>query len=184
MRKPSFIIGKRQILLAGMTLVLGLAIYINYAYSASGSKIKATDVVKNQSVNYGESQLVSKQTTEENDDYFAKARIDRTTSRDKAVQTLKSIISGGDSTEEEKKTASQQAQTMTGLMETESKIESLVKAAGFKDCVVYLDGTSANIVVKTGSKDGLLASEAAKIKDILLSEVSMANENIRIFDVS
>jgi stage III sporulation protein AH len=29
-----------------------------------------------------------------------------------------------------------------------------------------------------------MASEAAKIKDILLSEVSVANENIRIFDVA
>ena len=59
MKKPSLIIGKKQIILAGMTLVLGLAIYINYAYSATGGKIKATEVVKNQSVNYGESQLVS-----------------------------------------------------------------------------------------------------------------------------
>ncbi len=181
MKKPSLIIGKKQILLAGMTLVLGLAIYINYAYSSAGGKIKATDVVKNQSVNYGESQLVNKPSDA---DYFAKARIDRTTSRDEAVQTLKSIISGGDATEEERKTASQQAQTMTGLMETENKIESLVKAAGFKDCVVYLDGKTASIVVKTGSKDGLIASEAAKIKDILLSEVNIANENIRIFDVA
>ncbi len=183
MKKPTLIIGKKQILLAGMTLVLGLAIYINYAYSSSGGKIKATDVVKNQSVNYGESQLVSKDTTAQGD-YFAKARIDRTTSRDEAIQTLKTIIGGGDATEEERKTASQQAQTMTGLMETESKVESLVKAAGFKDCVVYLDGKNANVVVKTDAKDGLLASEAAKIKDILLSEVSVPNENIRIFDVT
>ena len=48
MKKPSLIIGKKQIILAGMTLVLGLAIYINYAYSATGGKIKATEVVKNQ----------------------------------------------------------------------------------------------------------------------------------------
>ena len=176
MKKPSLIIGKKQIILAGMTLVLGLAIYINYAYSATGGKIKATEVVKNQSVNYGESQLVSK---DSDADYFAQARLERSTSRDTAVQTLKSIA-----TEDEKKAASLQAQSMTGLMETESKIESLVKAAGFKDCVVYLDGTSANIVVKTGTKDGLMATEAAKIKDILLSEVSVPNENIRIFDVA
>ena len=181
MKKPSLIIGKKQIILAGMTLVLGLAIYINYAYSATGGKIKATEVVKNQSVNYGESQLVSK---DSDADYFAQARLERSTSRDTAVQTLKSIIGGGDATEDEKKAASMQAQSLTGFMETESKIESLVKAAGFKDCVVYLDGTSANIVVKTGTKDGLMATEAAKIKDILLSEVSVPNENIRIFDVA
>ena len=175
MKKPTMIIGKKQIILAGMTLILGLAVYINYAVSTSDGK----DVVKSQSVNYGDAQLVS---TDSSSDYFAQARIDRMNSRDEAVETLKNIMNGGDSTEEEKKVAEEEASAMTGLMESESKVETLVKAAGFEDCVVYLDGDNANIVVKTDS-DGLVASEAAQIKDILLSEVSVANENIRIYDV-
>ena len=175
MKKPTMIIGKKQIILAGMTLILGLAVYINYAVSTSDGKIKATDVVKSQSVNYGDAQLVS---TDSTSDYFAQARIDRMNSRDEAVETLKNIMNGGDSTEEEKKVAEEEA----SAMESESKVETLVKAAGFEDCVVYLDGDNANIVVKTDS-DGLVASEAAQIKDILLSEVSVANENIRIYDV-
>ena len=48
MKKPTMIIGKKQIILAGMTLILGLAVYINYAVSTSDGKIKATDVVKSQ----------------------------------------------------------------------------------------------------------------------------------------
>ena len=179
MKKPTMIIGKKQIILAGMTLILGLAVYINYAVSTTAGKIKATDVVKSQRVTYGDAQLVS---TDRTSDYFAQARIDRMNSRDEAVETLKNIMNGGDSTEEEKKVAEEEASAMTGLMESESKVETLVKAAGFEDCVVYLDGDNANIVVKTDS-DGLVASEAAQIKDILLSEVSVANENIRIYDV-
>ena len=100
MKKPTMIIGKKQIILAGMTLILGLAVYINYAVSTSDGKIKATDVVKSQSVNYGDAQLVS---TDSTSDYFAQARIDRMNSRDEAVETLKNIMNGGDSTEEEKK---------------------------------------------------------------------------------
>ena len=46
--------------------------------------------------------------------------------------------------------------------------------------MVYLDGDNASIVVKS---DGLTAAQAAQIKDILLSEVDVANENIRIFEV-
>ena len=103
--------------------------------------------------------------------------------RDEAKETLKTIINGGDATEEEKEVAAEEAAAMTGLMESENKIESLVKAAGFTDCVCYLDGDNANIVVKAGS-EGLIASEAAQIKDILLSEVSVPTENIRIFDVA
>jgi stage III sporulation protein AH len=63
MKKPTMIIGKKQIILAGMTLILGLAVYINYAVSTSDGKIKATDVVKSQSVNYGDAQLVSTDST-------------------------------------------------------------------------------------------------------------------------
>lgn len=181
MKKPSFIIGKKQIVLAGMTLVLGIAIYVNYAVAASGNEIKSTKKVENQSVNYGDAELVN--ADGESDDYFAQARIDRMTARDEAEETLKNIIGGGDSTDEEKAVAEEEAEAMTGLMESETKIETLVKAAGFEDCVCYLDGENANIIVKSGS-EGLVASEAAQIKDILLSEVSVPAENIRIFDVA
>lgn len=178
MKKPTMIIGKKQIALAGLTLMLGVVVYTNYALSAKSEGIKTTDKIETQSVNYGDAQLVSGEPAE---DYFAKARIERMTSRDEAAQTLQIIMTGGDATEEEKAAATQQASAMSGFIESESKIENLIKAAGFEDCVVYLDGESANIVVKTSG--GLIASEAAQIKDILLSEVSVPNENIRIFDV-
>ena len=179
MKKPNIIIGKKQIILAGMTLVLGTAIYVNYAFAASG-KIKETGKISTQSVNYGDAELVN---ADGKEDYFAQARIDRTTARDKAEATLKNIMSGGDSTEEEKSVASKDAAAMSNLIESESKVESLVKAAGFQDGVTYLDGENANIVVKTDA-EGLNAAQAAQIKDILLNEVSVPNENIRIFDVN
>ena len=136
MRKPTMIIGKKQIALAGLTLMLGVVVYANYALSSKSGEIKTTDKVETRSVNYGDAQLVNGEPTE---DYFAQARIDKMKSRDEAVQTLQLIMTGGDATEEEKQTASEQASTVSGLIESESKIESLIKAAGFEDCVVYLD---------------------------------------------
>lgn len=178
MKKPSLIIGKKQIALAALTLMLGTAVYVNYAVSSDSQGIKTTDKVDTKTVNYGDTQLVSAQPEE---DYFAKARIERMTSRDKAVETLQTIMTGGDATDEEKSVAAKQAAAVSGNIESESKIETLIKAAGFEDCVVYLDGEKADIVVK--SPQGLIASEAAQIKDILLGEVEVANENIRIYDV-
>ncbi len=181
-----FIIGKKQIMLAGMTLILGTAVYVNYAMSAAGG-IKSAGKVESKNIHYGEAQLVSAdgnagtKELRDTDDYFAQARIDRTASRDKAVETLRTIIGGGDSSPEETQAASEAAAEMTSLIEKESKVENLIKAAGFTDCVVYLDGENANIVVKTD--EGLIQTEAAQIKDILLSEVSVEAENIRIFDV-
>ena len=41
MRKPNLIIGKKQIILAGLTLVLGIAVYMNYVFSEVGEEIAA-----------------------------------------------------------------------------------------------------------------------------------------------
>ena len=49
-----------------------------------------------------------------------------------------------------------------------------------EDCVVYLDGKSAKVVVKT---QGLDKAQAAAIKDIILGEVTVPAENIRVFEV-
>lgn len=60
-------------------------------------------------------------------------------------------------------------------------IESLILAQGFHDCVVYLDGDAAKIVVETA---GLEPAQAAAIKEIVLSEVEIPAEGIRIFEVA
>ena len=113
-------------------------------------------------------------------DYFAQARLEKTVSRDEAVQTLQTIMGGGDITGEEAVTTALDAVALSGLIESEGNIESLIRSQGFEDCVVYLDGDSAKVVVRT---NGLDASDAALIKDIVLSETEISSENIRIFEV-
>ena len=90
-------------------------------------------------------------------------------------------MNGGDSTAEEQTVATENAVALSKLIEAESKVENLIIAAGYEDCVVYLDGETANIVVKS---EGLTAQQAAQIKAILLGVVDVKNENIRIFDVN
>lgn len=177
MKKPNFIIGKKQIILACLTLILGIAIYVNYLLSGVPDKLKPTDVIKGAGANYNDVVFVNGQSS---DDYFAQARIDRMTARDEAVATLQSVYNGGDLTQEEKTVLSEKAVNLSKLVESEKTVENLIKAAGFKDCVVYLDGKNASIVVKS---DGLLPSQAAQIYDILLSQVTLERENIRILDV-
>ena len=55
-----------------------------------------------------------------------------------------------------------------------------MKLQGFEDCVAYLDGESAKVVVKT---EGLDKAQATAIKDIILGETEISAENIRIFEV-
>ena len=180
MRKPTLIIGKKHIIVACLTLILGVAVYMNYAFASVEDEITADSVAASETVevsNYGEAAFVS---SEGENDYFAQVRLARMTSRDEAVETLSSILGGGDISDEENAIYTNEAMTLSALSESENTIESLIKAQGFQDCVVYLNDTSANIVVKS---DGLIPAEAAQIKDILLTEVTIPAENIRIFEV-
>lgn len=208
MKKPTFIIGKKQIILSCLTLMLGIAVYVNYALTENDIKVKTADVSAGLSVDnkasdnsdaeagndtsaaaseaedaaadnekYGESTFVN---GEDTDDYFAQVRLEKMTNRDEAVQTLQTIMGGGDITNDEAVTTALDAVELSRLIESEGNIETLIKAQGFEDCVVYLDGESAKIVVKS---EGLDKAQAAAIKDIILSEISIPAENIRIFEV-
>ncbi len=188
MKKPSIIIGKRQIILSCLTAMLVVAVYINYSLSNSDLTVTTpSSELTAEHEDYGDPEFVNaqpegEQTAAEADseDFFAQARLEKTTNRDEAVQTLQMIMGGGDLTEHEMITTALNAVEVSNLIECEGNIESLIKSQGFSDCVVYLDGETAKVVVKS---DGLEAADAALIKDIILGEVSISSENIRIFEV-
>ncbi len=175
-------VNKKHVILACLTLLLGITVYANYRLS--NAKIPTTDVIDGVDVGstYGEVQYVNGTELDSysSEDYFAQARLDKLTSRDQAVETLKMVLDGQDITDEELATYTMSAVTLSSLVESESAVENLIMACGYEDCVVYLDGENASVVVKS---DGLTSAQAAEIKDILLSEVSVDNENIRIFEV-
>ena len=165
--KLSFKFGKKQIILTCLTLLLAIAVYANYEMSKT--ELKPTEVVSGIDMTqaYGEVQYVNGTEIVDysSEDYFAQARLNKLTSRDEAVETLKMVLGGGDITSEEIASYTEDAMTLSSLIESETVIEDLIKASGFEDCVVYLDGENASIVVKS---DGLTAAQAAQIKDILL----------------
>ncbi|MDE6781583.1 MAG: SpoIIIAH-like family protein [Ruminococcus sp.] len=181
MKKPSVIIGKKQIIMTCLTLMLAIAVYINYTAAPSIPESDAKTVTaKNDTVSYGETEFVNAATEASGSDYFAQARLDKMNNRDTAVQTLQTIIGGGDITEDEMVMNALDAVEVSKLIESEGTIESLIKAQGFEDCVAYLDGSTAKVVIKT---PGLDKAQAASIKEIILDETEVNAENIRIFEV-
>jgi stage III sporulation protein AH len=182
MKKPSIIIGKKQIIMTCLTLMLAVAVYINYTTSPKMmSDIDVSSIHdQSESIRYGETEFVNADASAMSDDYFSQARLDKLRDRDQAVQTLQTMIGGGDVTDEEAVVNALDAVQVSKLIESEGTIESLVKAQGFQDCVAYLDGENAKVVVKT---EGLDKAQAAAIKEIIIGETSVPAENIRIFEV-
>ncbi len=183
--KANFLIGKKQIILSALVVILGGAIYVNYLYADKDLGFPITQNVSTSSEqtdkdgkNYGDAQLVNGPVSDE--DYFKKASLEKTKNRDEAVETVKAILEKEGATEEEKTQASAKMVELSQQIEDEGKIENLIKSKGFEECVVYLDNESANVVVRT---DGLTAEQAAQIKNIILSEKDVMNENISITEV-
>ena len=190
-RKPriNVIIGKKHIIIAGLTLLLGVAVFANYAVNANRSvqpsnEMEAGDTTEaDRGASYGDTQFVSGGTIAGDDvsAFFAAARLSRRESRDEAKEFLEAIIAGGDIRGDEIQAIAYDAATLGDFIESEARVEALLKAQGFSDVLCYISDRGTNIIVRT---DGLTAQCAAKIRDALLSEVDVPVENITIVEVN
>lgn len=203
------IFGKRQFVLATLVFVLSGAIYLNWRFSNSGrdftsvnSNYGDSQLVNSNNNNTTKNDKDKKESNankdeknkeEKKDDknektqnsngtnkYFSDTKIERNKNRDKSVETIQSSLNNKNLTNEEKTKLTQDLSTLVNQTEVENKIESLIKAKGFSECVAFLDKDKANIVVKS---EGLTQEQAAQIKDIVLREGNVKAENIRIVEV-
>ncbi len=177
--KLNMILGKKQIILASLVLVLGVAIYLNYTFSESGNGYDITASVNSETTDdrtYGEAQL----TSAEPDEYFTAARVERKKARDESVETLATTLKDSSLSDEEKEVATNKALEVSQQIESENKIETLVKAKGFQECLAFVDEDSVKVVVQT---EGLDAEQAAQIKNIIVEETNMPAENIVVDEV-
>lgn len=175
----SFNIKKKHIAVASMMFMLSAAVYVNYLYAAGDIE----DYI-GANKNYGDSILVDGSTDESVTDvaaYFSEARISRQQSRDEAVATIENLYIAAENDEEQISALAQKAGEIAANMELETKIESIIKAKGFDECIVYISGEYADVMVHT---DGLLPTEAAIIKEAIIQETSVPVENISIVEVN
>lgn len=172
--KLNAIIGKRQIILAGLVLVLGVAVYLNWEFNKgdllTGANSSGDDKI------YGETQTTL---TDSQTDYFAQARLTRQKNRDEAIESVQTMLKDTSLTDDQRKEITQKAAELTSLSKSETAIEELVKAKGFKECVAFVDGETASVVVST---EGLSNEQAAQIFDIILSKTKINSENINIVE--
>ena len=159
-------------------LMLSAAVYINYLYAAGD--IDSVETGKN----YGDSILVDSSAEESITDvsaYFSEARVSRQQSRDEAVATIENLYDVAKEDSSEVAVLAEKAGEIAANMELETKVESLIKAKGFDECIVYISGEYADVMVHT---DGLLPTEAAVIKEAIIKETSVPVENISIVEVN
>lgn len=178
---PKAIFTKKHLVLASLIVVLGVAVYLNWAFTRNKNPIVETAAGGKESsaANYGDVQQVRADASPAA--YFEEARLNRSVARDKTLAQLETLIANDDITSEDKKAAVEQASALAMDVAAENRIENLVLAKGFTACIAYISGDSCSVVVQT---DGLLAEEAAQIKDIILRECDLPVQNISIVEVN
>ncbi len=174
MKKLNVIVGKKQIVLASLVVILGVAVYLNWQFAKNDGQFDITTGMTSSDKNYGDATLVN-----QSDSYFTQARLDKEKSRDASVETLAQQAKEDSLSASELKQVKEAAEALNKQIKAEETIETMVKAKGFEDCLAYLDDGKARLIVKT---EGLNKEEVAQIKDIILQSVEVLNENISIVE--
>lgn len=96
------------------------------------------------------------------------------------IETLAQTLGAEEMTDDEKELAAEKALAVSAQIESENKIETLVKAKGFAECLAYVDVDSARVIVRT---DGLTAETANQIKNIIIEETGLSAEDVSVGEI-
>lgn len=109
--------------------------------------------------------------------FFIQSRLDRNKNRSFYIETLNGIVADPNIDTKVKEMAQTEMVTLIKKSETESIVESLIKAKGFKDALVIMGEESVNIIVNS---EKLTEPQVAQIKDIVSREAKVNIDNIKI----
>lgn len=180
-------IWKRNAIIAAVMVLICGGIYLNW-HLESGAK-DLTKVVDANKV-LGEATLVLNDTidlpeAEANMEtaeasYFAQMRLSRQTARDQAVNLLREAMAYAEVDEGGENTAKLEAIVSEAL--AESRIESLVIAKGYRDCVAYINDEGISVAV-ANPENGLDEADVSLLADIVMAQTEFDLSDIRIFGV-
>lgn len=172
--------GKKQAVLAVMVLLLGAAVYLNYFVASNTPLTMQTNGQNGETTTQplGESVFVAGTTAPtEQEDYFDAARRNRESARNEALDILKDTLQNVKTDELTQQEAIATAATVAAAVEQEDAIESLVKAKGFEDCVVYIENDNAHVAVKAAE---LTEAQTLQILQIVTSQSAVQADAVSI----
>ncbi len=181
-------VNKKQIVFLTMALVVCIAVYLNWRFLdtvdiGQGDNMVAVDGTESgdseEGKTLGQAQLVQT-VAKDVAAYFTECRLNKQQTRDEALELLKSVATSEESATETKDKANNDMIHMAKLTDVESTIESLVKAKGFSDCMVYISDSSVNVVVAT---EGLSTEQAAQINEIVIAETGKEASSVKIVEI-
>ena len=136
--KMNMIVSKKHIVLSALVLALSVAVYLNWEYvKVNGdsfentSKVAVDGAVEGAAPGIPAEDKGADEAAAYGEAYFAEAKLSRTKARDEAADALKYMLEDADLTTDQMTQLTMEAASIAKSIETEGKIENLIKAKGF-----------------------------------------------------
>lgn len=185
------VVRKRQIIAAALVLALGSAVLINWYYNRPSVKSANTrpsvEEVENTGGNLGDAKLVNSSGVSESaasgksGDYFASAKLRRSSAHDEAAEILNKVIKDSSSDPAAVKEAADALKALSNAVKLEGDIESLIKAKTGSECVAIINNGTVEVIVAKGTLNDTVILQ---IKEIVLKQTGFSAENITIVELS
>lgn len=198
--------GKKQLIITGLVLTLGTAVYLNWQFSSNTDLLSGADALsvskqlgEAEFVNTSSDKKVSEKSTEKStekssktsptqsttqstskvksEEYFAQAKVDREQTQDKIADMAQKILESADENDTVKAEAVAQASELANIMEQQTNVESVIKSKGFEECLVFIQNGECSVVVKDSD---LTEDDAMIIKDIAQGQTGVTPDKIKI----
>lgn len=141
----------------------------NNEENKQSEKDKQTDNNKN------ETMTTSNNNTDS--EYFTSSKLERDNMYSQMLENYQKMLNNSNIAEDQKSIASQEIKNINNTKNSIMICENLIKTKGFKDVVIFVNGESVNIVVKS---EKLTEEQVAQIQNIVTREVNTEIENIHI----
>jgi stage III sporulation protein AH len=178
--------GKRNLIIAGAVIMIGLAVYVNWIFFAGDTKDDSFnyDQSAGMNTNYGTTLGTGSNTGDQNstsadaNSYFSSVQVSRQKARDEALEVLNSVVDNDNATDQVKAEAVAEIRQIASEMENEAKIESLIKTKGYAQCVAVISGENVSIVLQHEGE--LSAAALAQINAIIYEQTGISPAGISI----
>ena len=194
---------KRNAVVVAIVLFVGAAVYLNWSYSkeaADDPNSESTGKLLGQTtlVNAGNGEAKNDPGAQTGDDpdpsddqpqesgaagtgYFASARLNRQQARDSALELLQQAAADENAQQTVVDEANASIQAMAAITLSEAKVENLITAKGYGDCVCFINGSSASVVVSS-TENGLSENDVTKIVEIVKEETGLSASKITVIE--
>lgn len=192
---------KKQILAATLVIALAAAVTVNWYYSnptkksAAGSNTSQSTEAEQK--NLGDSLLVAGSSVSEgstvetsaaqndaaegktSEEYFASVRLEQSKANGKVEDTINKALESDALNDTDKKELSILLDRYNADIKTQSDCEALIKGKIGGDCVVIINGQTAQVVIEKGKSN---ENTVLQVTEIIVNNTHISPENLTIIE--